>query len=80
MAMMVFKTYKMADNGGENSSMMILCPNQNMLKLSSFGSDFEKAVGTSSDIFGYLRKSSKIRRKFSKIPVMQDMFYQFMFY
>ena len=38
----------------------------------SFGSAFEKAVGTSSDIFGYLRKSSKYRRKFSKIPVMQD--------
>ena len=36
MAMMVCKTYKMADNGEENSSMMILCPNQNMLKLSSF--------------------------------------------
>ena len=36
MAMMVFKAYKMADNGEENSSMMILCPNQNMLKLSPF--------------------------------------------
>lgn len=40
--------------------------------LHSFGSAFEKAVGTSSDIFGYLRKSSKNRWKFSKIPVMQD--------
>ena len=75
MAMMVFKAYKLADNGEENSSMMILCPIKTCLNchlLHSFGSAFEKAVGTSSDLFGYLRKSSKNRRKFSKIPVMQD--------
>ena len=64
MAMMVFKSHKMADNGEEDWSSL------NCHRLNSFGSPFGKAVGTSSNIFPYFRKSSENRRKFSEILVM----------